>query len=181
MADASIQVAVRIRPFSARETAALAPVDTSQPFLGDGGLAGSPSKTPASGGAAASRKHVRNIVTPVDDKVLVFDPEDAQPRSGAAAPDSSSSRLFASAGGGARRPRDVRYAFDRVFPPSAGQRAVFSSTVEPMLGGVLDGYNASVFAYGVRAFCSLRLTLRRPGVARHTRSAGRRRTRGSSF
>ena len=170
MTESSIQVAVRIRPLNAREVANLEPVDTSQPFLGDGGFTGSPGKggaggRPANGGSGASsnaggapgtpqsraQRHIRNIIAPVDDKVLVFDPAEAAPtvRSGAGAgPGGSPSRLFPSPGVGTRRPRDVRYAFDRVFPPETGQRAVFAETVEPMLDGVLAGYNASVFAYG---------------------------------
>lgn len=134
MTESSIQVAVRIRPLNAREVANLEPVDTSQPFLGDGGFTGSPGKggaggRPANGGSGASsnaggapgtpqsraQRHIRNIIAPVDDKVLVFDPAEAAPtvRSGAGAgPGGSPSRLFPSPGVGTRRPRDVRYAFD---------------------------------------------------------------------
>lgn len=31
----------------------------------------------------------------------------------------------------------------------ASQQMVFDSTAKPLLDGVLDGYNATVFAYGV--------------------------------
>ena len=154
MTESSIQVAVRVRPFNSKERTLLAPVDTSQPFLGDGGLSGSPSK-PQNAIAAMRSRYIRNIVSPVDDKVLVFDPAEPETRiqpadrsnSGATAA-AAAARLFAAAGTGARRARDVRYAFDRVFPPETGQRAVFAGTVEPLLGGVLQGFNASVFAYG---------------------------------
>ncbi|WFD33677.1 tubulin-dependent ATPase kip3 [Malassezia cuniculi] len=151
MTESSIQVAVRIRPFNGKERALLAPVDNSQPFLGDGGLAGSPTKSQATIAAMRSR-YIRNIVMPVDDKVLVFDPAEPETRIQPAGSNPSSAaaaaRLFAANGTGARRARDVRYAFDRVFPPETGQRTVFAGTVEPLLDGVLQGFNASVFAYG---------------------------------
>ena len=44
---------------------------------------------------------------------------------------------------------DRRYVFDRVFGMDATQEAVFRDTALPLLEGVLDGYNATVFAYGV--------------------------------
>lgn len=44
----------------------------------------------------------------------------------------------------------ARYVFDRVFNQEATQSMVFEHSVKPLLGGVLDGYNATVFAYGVR-------------------------------
>ena len=46
-----------------------------------------------------------------------------------------------------------RYIFDHVFQQQASQEAVFERTGKPLLQGVLDGYNATVFAYGV-SHCS---------------------------
>lgn len=42
-----------------------------------------------------------------------------------------------------------RYVFDRVFGMEASQDMVFEHTAKPLLTGVLDGFNATVFAYGV--------------------------------
>lgn len=42
-----------------------------------------------------------------------------------------------------------RYIFDRVLKMDSTQEAVFERTAKPLLDGVLDGYNATVFAYGV--------------------------------
>ncbi|WFD19380.1 tubulin-dependent ATPase kip3 [Malassezia caprae] len=138
MTDSSIQVVVRIRPLNAKEIALLPRVDTSTAFQGDGGLAPSPSKGQSA--IAAMRSHyIRNILAPVDDRVLVFDPVD---------PDSARAPSHMNFRGNGRRPRDVRYAFDRVYAPAARQRDVYSGTVEPMLAGLLNGFNASVFAYG---------------------------------
>ena len=137
---------VRIRPFSAKEATQLAPQDSYQPFLGDGGLsAGSSAKVAPVGGNAPSlrTKYLRPIIAPVDDKVLIFDPPDTNPLS----------RLYAAGQNtfshGNRRARDVRYAFDRVFDDKCGQEMVFENTTRPLLDGILNGYNASVFAYGV--------------------------------
>ena len=146
MTESSIQVAVRIRPLNAREVSLLAPVDTSQPFQGDGGLAGSPSK--AQNAIAAMRtNYIRNILSPVDDRVLVFDP--AEPTAQIRGQKQQATTHMHIHGNG-RRARDVRYAFDRVFPPTTTQQEVYRGTVEPMLTGLLSGFNASAFAYGVR-------------------------------
>lgn len=149
---------VRIRPFSPKEAAQLAPVDNYQPFLGDGGLSASPTKpagmgpSSANGGpshitanAASSlrTKFLRSIITPVDDKVLIFDPPDNNPLT----------RLYNqnNFAHGNKRAKDQRYAFDKVFADTCGQEDVFEGTTKPLLDGILNGFNASVFAYGVSA------------------------------
>lgn len=147
MAESSINVCVRIRPFSEKEASQLAPNEDHTPFLGDGGLAGgiSPNKFLPSTSAAATAstlktRFVRPIVKPMDQKVLVFDPPDTNPLT----------RLYNSnpLARGGRRNKDVRYAFDRVFDSTASQTDVFEETCKPLLDGILNGYNASVFAYG---------------------------------
>mgnify|MGYP002717331909 FL=1 len=168
MTDSSIQVVVRVRPLNAKEASLLAPIDTSKAFQGDGGLAASPSRTQSTIAAMRSN-YIRNIIAPVDDRVLVFDPvePDMVRGSGAITAGSGSSHSIGHGTGDAasqcrsgtfsshmqfhgnsRRPRDVRYAFDRVFPPSTTQREVYRGTIEPMFAGLLSGFNASVFAYG---------------------------------
>ncbi|TKY86716.1 hypothetical protein EX895_004356 [Sporisorium graminicola] len=144
MTESSINVCVRIRPFSEKEASQLAPNEDHAPFLGDGGLAGgiSPNKfvtSPASTSTLKTR-FVRPIVKPMDKKVLVFDPPDTNPLT----------RLYNNnpLARGARRSKDVRYAFDRVFDSTASQTDVFQETCKPLLDGILNGYNASVFAYG---------------------------------
>ncbi|GAC76520.1 kinesin-like protein [Moesziomyces antarcticus T-34] len=145
MAESSINVCVRIRPFSQKEASQLAPNEDHTPFLGDGGLAGgiSPNKVvpPSTAGTSTLKtRFVRPIVKPMDQKVLVFDPPDTNPLT----------RLLNSnpLAHGNRRNKDVRYAFDRVFDSTASQTDVFSETCKPLLDGILNGYNASVFAYG---------------------------------
>ena len=46
------------------------------------------------------------------------------------------------------RSREKKYAFDYVFNEKDDQVAVYSNTTKFMIQGVLDGYNATVFAYG---------------------------------
>ncbi|KAJ3265083.1 kinesin-like protein Klp5 [Chytriomyces hyalinus] len=43
---------------------------------------------------------------------------------------------------------DIRFAFDRVFGPAASQESVFDATAKPLVDLVVDGFNATVFAYG---------------------------------
>jgi len=46
--------------------------------------------------------------------------------------------------------QDLKFAFDRVFDVDAKQSEVYQGTTQPLIDFVLDGYNATVFAYGVR-------------------------------
>ena len=46
------------------------------------------------------------------------------------------------------RAKEKKYAFDVVFDEKVGQDEVYQKTARGLVGGVLDGYNSSVFAYG---------------------------------
>ena len=46
------------------------------------------------------------------------------------------------------RAKEKKYAFDLVFDETVGQEAVYQQTAKGLVDVVLDGYNASVFAYG---------------------------------
>ncbi|EGD81629.1 kinesin family member 19 [Salpingoeca rosetta] len=46
------------------------------------------------------------------------------------------------------RSREKRFAFDTCFDSSANQKTVYTMTTKPIIKGVLNGYNATVFAYG---------------------------------
>ncbi len=87
----------------------------------------------------------------MDDHVLVFDPKDTD-----------ASRSFEQKGflpPGAKRYKDQRYTFDRVFDEGARQEDVYENTTRPLLDGLLDGFNATVFAYGVGPSSSVRRRL----------------------
>jgi len=45
--------------------------------------------------------------------------------------------------------REKSYAFDHVFPIEASNNEVYSQAIAPLVEGVLDGYNATGFAYGM--------------------------------
>jgi kinesin family protein 18/19 len=47
-----------------------------------------------------------------------------------------------------RRSREKKYAFDRAYATSAGQDEVYEGSCQFLLPGVIDGFNATVFAYG---------------------------------
>lgn len=129
---------VRIRPFSPSETLKLAPTDVPAPFLGDGGLGVSPIKQDQPRRAGGGGGYLKSILNAVDDKVLIFDPPTSNPLQ----------RMY-TGGSGAKKARDVRYAFDRVLGPETRQEEVFEETTKKLLDGVMKGWNASVFAYGV--------------------------------
>lgn len=137
--SASITVAVRVRPPSDWELERL-PNDSANDtfFLGDGSLA-----APSSPAKLSASKSLRPIVQVMDEQVLVFDPKDQD-----------ATRAFEQKGfapPGTKRYKDIRYAFDRVFREDARQADVYEATTRPLLDGLLDGFNATVFAYGVRS------------------------------
>ena len=80
-------------------------------------------------------ENVQCVLKALDDKVLCFDP-------------SSGGNLLG--GGKSRRGRDIRYGFDYVLDESATQFEVYERTARPLIEWILNGYNATVFAYGVR-------------------------------
>ena len=46
------------------------------------------------------------------------------------------------------RSREQKYGFDYIFDENASQVEIFESTTKPLIKGLLEGYNATVFAYG---------------------------------
>ncbi|KAJ6152940.1 hypothetical protein N7497_007259 [Penicillium chrysogenum] len=127
----SINVAVRVRPFTIREAAQITRCDEGPLFLGDGSLAGAP--TPK-----LNQKGIRSIVKVIDDRCLVFDPPEDNPVQ----------KFSRSVVPNGKRVKDQTFAFDRVFDQNASQGEVYESTTRSLLDNVLDGYNATVFAYG---------------------------------
>ncbi|KAJ9091447.1 hypothetical protein QFC19_009087 [Naganishia cerealis] len=143
----AIQVAVRVRPLTAVEASRIPEAQQPEIFYGDGALGGSasPSKTgsgsPASGFGYGGSGLWREVVDVVDHRTLIFDK-----------PDTNVPRAFMTTGGkappGGKRYKDQRYAFDRVFSKDSTQEEVFENTAKPVLEGLFDGFNATVFAYG---------------------------------
>ncbi|XP_075418087.1 kinesin-like protein KIF18B [Tenrec ecaudatus] len=83
----------------------------------------------------------RRVVQVVDDRVLVFDPEE---------PDGGfpGVKWGSSHDGPRKKGKDLKFVFDRVFGEEATQQDVFQGTTHSLLDGFLQGYNCSVFAYG---------------------------------
>ncbi|KAH8887143.1 kinesin [Thozetella sp. PMI_491] len=128
----SISVAVRVRPFTIREAAQLAPTDEASLFLGDGSLAGAPAPK-------LNQRGLRSVIKVVDDRCLVFDPPEDNPVQ-------KFSRSVVPKTG--KKVKDQVFAFDRVFDDNATQIDIYEGTTKSLLDNVLDGYNATVFAYG---------------------------------
>jgi kinesin family protein 18/19 len=86
--------------------------------------------------------------------------------------------------------KDQVFAFDRVFDDTTSQSDVYEGTTKNLLDSVLDGYNATVFAYGATG-CGKTHTitgtaqqpgiifLTMPGVVRENRGAKPRQDDGA--
>lgn len=142
--QSSDTVSVRVRPPTAWEAARL-----PEPFFDTGlrtdGALSAPSR------AASSCSGLREIVKIVDDRILVFDPDEKD-----------RTRAFLERGfvpPGTKRYKDKRFMFDHVLGQDATQVDVYESTSKPLLDGLLDGYNATIFAYGVRIIYNVYTTL----------------------
>ncbi|OXV10950.1 hypothetical protein Egran_01288 [Elaphomyces granulatus] len=128
----SISVTVRVRPFTIREAAQLSKCDETPLFLGDGSLAGVPS-TPK-----LLQKGIRPVIKVIDDKCLVFDPPEDNPVQ----------KFSRSVVPNGKRVKDQTFGFDRIFDENTTQAEVYEATTRSLLDSMLDGYNATVFAYG---------------------------------
>ncbi|KAJ5095768.1 hypothetical protein NUU61_005124 [Penicillium alfredii] len=127
----SITVAVRVRPFTIREAAQISKCEDGPLFLGDGSLAGVPAPK-------LNQKGIRSIVKVIDDRCLVFDPPEDNPVQ----------KFSKSVVPNGKRTKDQTFAFDRIFDQNASQGELYESTTRSLLDNVLEGYNATVFAYG---------------------------------
>ncbi|KKA28569.1 hypothetical protein TD95_002912 [Thielaviopsis punctulata] len=130
-AASSITVAVRVRPFTVREAAQINRQEESTLFLGDGSLAGV--STPK-----LNSRGLRSVIKVIDDRCLVFDPPEDNPVQ-------KFSRTVVPNG---KKTKDQVFAFDRIFDDHATQTDVYEATTKQLLDSVMDGYNATVFAYG---------------------------------
>ncbi|KAM7068831.1 kinesin-like protein KIF18B isoform 1-T2 [Molossus nigricans] len=83
----------------------------------------------------------RPVIQVVDERVLVFDPEE---------PDGGFLGLKWGSihDGPKKKGKDLTFVFDRVFGEAATQQDVFQHTTHSILDSFLQGYNCSVFAYG---------------------------------
>ncbi len=73
-----------------------------------------------------------------DQSTLIFDPADAGAH--------DASTMYA--GGGAHRQKNQAFGFDCILGPEATQEIVYEKTAKDVIPTLLDGFNASVFAYG---------------------------------
>ncbi|KAJ3996034.1 kinesin-like protein [Lentinula boryana] len=135
VAAGSITVAVRVRPPTSWEAARLPDPCYDTSFRGDGALStGTPNRS------AANTAPLRDVVQIIDDRILTFDPDEKD-----------RAKAFVERGflpPGTKRYKDRRFMFDKVFNHEANQQDVFAATAQPLLQGVLEGFNATVFAYG---------------------------------
>lgn len=97
----------------------------------------------------------RRILEAVDDRMLIFDPNSTRSLSEMES-NSFLQRMNrrANSGGGSRvgchnrRNREHRFIFDRLFDEDSEQNEVYECIGQPLLNSALEGYNATIFAYG---------------------------------
>ena len=131
--SSSISVAIRVRPLSTKEAGNLA-AQTAVQIYNDASLSGAVSLAPRS---AAS---IRKILRVLDDRVLVFDPLENNPMS------NLQRQLL---GPNYKKKKDMRFCFDKVFDEDAQQQDVYDGIAKDLIGSVLNGFNSTIFAYGV--------------------------------
>jgi kinesin family member 18/19 len=142
--------AVRVRPPTQWEATRLPEPFFDTTIRGDGTLS-----TP--GRIATNTSCLRDIVQIIDDRILTFDPDEKD-----------KVKAFVERGflpPGTKRYKDKRFMFDKVFSHEAGQQDVYDATARPLLSGLLDGYNATVFAYGVRHLPLPNMTITHLGIS----------------
>uniref|UniRef100_A0A8C3W0K9 Kinesin-like protein n=1 Tax=Catagonus wagneri TaxID=51154 RepID=A0A8C3W0K9_9CETA len=83
----------------------------------------------------------RPVVHVVDERVLVFDPEETDEGF-------FGLKWGSTHDGPKKKGKDLTFVFDRVFGEAATQQDVFQHTTHSILDSFLRGYNCSVFAYG---------------------------------
>lgn len=83
----------------------------------------------------------RPVIQVVDERVLVFDPEEYDGGF-------PGLKWSGSHNGPKKKGKDLTFVFDRVFGEAATQQDVFQHTTHSILDSFLQGYNCSVFAYG---------------------------------
>ncbi|XP_021068427.1 kinesin-like protein KIF18B [Mus pahari] len=83
----------------------------------------------------------RPVVQLVDERMLVFDPEECDGGF-------PGLKWSGSHNGPKKKGKDLTFVFDRVFGEMATQEDVFQHTTHNILDSFLQGYNCSVFAYG---------------------------------
>lgn len=108
-------------------------LDSTRPFFGDGHLAAQPK--------AGSFGQFRKIIAYEEDGSVIYDPMDPQAEA-----------IYRQKGylpPGTYRYKHRKYQYDHVLGPNVKQQEVFERTTKPLLDGIFDGYNATVFAYGV--------------------------------
>ncbi|CEP23379.1 KIP3 [Cyberlindnera jadinii] len=139
--ESSITVSVRVRPFTSAESSHLVTYQQDNIFLGDGSLSlkSIAGKENSYAHKRYGPKGLRKIVDVVDDRMLIFDPPHGNPL--ATLPKNTFQRTSV-------RYKEHRFVFDKLFDEDSSQQTVYEETARPLLDSVLDGFNATVFAYG---------------------------------
>ncbi|OLY79629.1 Kinesin-like protein 5 [Smittium mucronatum] len=156
--QSSILVAVRVRPFSKKELCNMIPSEVERYgyLLPDINEINSIKSNMGTWGNSPIWKSV----VPIDKNVLVFDPPNDDDDFGtipnsnniATKPNFRNVRNFRSnsapVAASNQKHKDLRFVFDQVYNEDSTQQEVFQGTTQSLIYSVMEGYNATVFAYG---------------------------------
>ncbi|KAH3668182.1 hypothetical protein OGAPHI_001936 [Ogataea philodendri] len=148
--ESSITVAVRIRPFTTIESSLLLKSSSEAPDTVLNGY-GVPKNT---SNRLLQQSSIRKILNAVDDRMLIFDPSDTNPlvameQNVFSNPhNNNDKRRASSVGRHSSRIREHRFVFDKLFDEETSQNQVYEFSTKPLLDSVLNGFNATIFAYG---------------------------------
>lgn len=135
--ESSIMVAVRVRPFTVEENNKLVHDEEEQVLLSEGSLSNNAKRSTRN----FQPRGIRKIIDVVDDRMLIFDPPETNPLV------QMQRKAFPNAKPSSRI-REHRFVFDKLFDMETTQADVYESTAKPLLDSILNGFNATVFAYG---------------------------------
>ncbi len=122
MSQHNIVVAVRVRPLSTKELPPTKETPKDNSFF----EFSSPSVP----------SYQTKIISVVDKRAIIFDPTHS----------TEQKRDYSH--GSKNRRKEIRYTFDTVLDESSTQTDVFEATCKPLIPKTLEGFNATVFAYG---------------------------------
>ncbi|CAL9732487.1 hypothetical protein MOUN0_N11232 [Monosporozyma unispora] len=145
--SSSITVAVRVRPFTHFETLHLTP--TNDP---DVSLISSSSddddedefNETISTYQSPLPNGIWKLVDCVDDKMLIFDPENRNPLNEISANIINKRRHRRKN----TQTNETRFIFDKLFDTTTTQSQIYNDLMIPLLDSVMMGYNGTIFAYG---------------------------------
>ncbi|PVV00824.1 hypothetical protein BB560_004780 [Smittium megazygosporum] len=159
--QSSLLVAVRVRPFSAKELKNLTPSELERyGYTLPSSDSDTETETDQTQKSEWGKGPIWKSIQVLDKHVLVFDPPDEDdsfvpnPVLNSAVKKSLSraNRIVRSnaapIAASNQKHKDIRFVFDQIYGEDSSQEEVYQGTTKSLVSSVIDGYNSTVFAYG---------------------------------